>query len=699
MKKHFFISLSLLLVAVSAMAQCAQGTPQSTAAGSPCSQSHAAHPFCTDENPYGITYPSGQGSTTGASFLGSSGYSCLGSTPRPAWYYMQIQDPGNLLLYITQGCDVDFVCWGPFQAASQAEFVEKLCCGLFSPLGSYSNGSHRPDNGNHNNDMGGYPSGGVVDCSYNPATTEWCYIPNAQPGEWYLLLITNFTGCNSTISFSPVESSSNATTNCNLLNAGDSNSPICEGDTLKMYCTQPVSGATYNWTAPDGTVYTTTNTTLAIPNATAALEGEWQMRMTGISQQSNVAVVYVTINALPNPSIIADSHSLCEGSSVNLSVEGASGTNYFWAVRPAGSTGNYTPFDAYTATTTYTPSESVDIALTAELNECYGAAYTTISVNPYPEIGIAFGKNPICYGEGTTITATGGGQYLWSTGATSSTISVQPEETTMYSVSVTSDASCVSDTTFTLEVYPEIIINHVEEASYCGNPTGRIIGQVTGGMPPFRYVSPTATFVDTVASNLMAGAYTITATDSVGCHKDFTATVPGIPGPTACFIFSSSDDVQMTITNCTQGQNNNYLWDFGDGNNSFDIHPSHEYSEPGSYSVLLTVSNEYGCMDSLRQLYAINGPVYIPNAFSPNGDEVNDILFVVGRTIQEENFSWYIYDRNGVIVFTSHDPKIGWDGKLEDGRKAQPGVYVYRIYYQDVNGNRFERDGQITLVR
>ena len=132
-------------------------TPPPPPGPDPCA-ANGIHPFCTDENPYGITYSSGTSGENASSFLGSSQYSCLYTTPNPAWYYMQISDPGDLLLYIEQvstagsGLDVDFVCWGPFSATSQSDFTSKLCNGEYT-LNDITHGSHRPTNGNHQGDI------------------------------------------------------------------------------------------------------------------------------------------------------------------------------------------------------------------------------------------------------------------------------------------------------------------------------------------------------------------------------------------------------------------------------------------------------------------------------------------------------------------------------------------------------------------
>lgn len=176
-------------------------------------------PFCTDENPYGITYDSG---TKGeAAFPKKKDVGCLGRTPGPVWYYMLIDHPGDLLIYIEQHSiegdnllDVDFACWGPFQAESKTDFLKKLKNTY--RLETDKHPSHRPSRGDHSRDLGGYPFNNLVDCSYDPAGTEWCYIPDAKTGEWYLLLITNYSRKPGKIHFERVDDRSSATTNCDM---------------------------------------------------------------------------------------------------------------------------------------------------------------------------------------------------------------------------------------------------------------------------------------------------------------------------------------------------------------------------------------------------------------------------------------------------------------------------------------------------
>ena len=231
---------------------------------------HSA-PFCTEDNPYGISFPAGTTSTNAQEFPGGS-TGCLYSTPAPAWYVMQIDAPGDLLIHMTHsgGRDIDFACWGPFTGyANQNELVQAVC---LTQLTGSSQGSHCPTNGYHdpNNPgtWGGYPSGNLVDCSYSTASTEWCFIPNAQHGEWYVFLICNYSRAAGTISFDVygqgAPGSQMATTNCDILANVSNNGPLCEGEALQLTCSVSSSSG-YQWTNPNGVMFSTQQNPIISP--------------------------------------------------------------------------------------------------------------------------------------------------------------------------------------------------------------------------------------------------------------------------------------------------------------------------------------------------------------------------------------------------------------------------------------------------
>ena len=151
----------------------------------PC---ESANIFCT-----GTTYsfPSGNTGTAPFPVGGYPYYGCIGLTTGPAWYYMQVGVAGNIIITITQTkppplnnqlLDVDFVCWGPFTSVSDG-------CAT------------------------GLTASNVVDCSFSPSSVEICHILNAQVGQIYILLMTNFSMQQGVITFS--QTGGNGQTNCN----------------------------------------------------------------------------------------------------------------------------------------------------------------------------------------------------------------------------------------------------------------------------------------------------------------------------------------------------------------------------------------------------------------------------------------------------------------------------------------------------
>jgi gliding motility-associated-like protein len=88
--------------------------------------------------------------------------------------------------------------------------------------------------------------------------------------------------------------------------------------------------------------------------------------------------------------------------------------------------------------------------------------------------------------------------------------------------------------------------------------------------------------------------------------------------------------------------------------------------------------------------------IFVPNAFSPNGDGLNDIFEVKGRF--QNNFSLLILNRWGEIVFESNDPRKGWNGQV-NGKPAITGVYAYRLRATDEQGRRYETTGTLTLLK
>ena len=125
------------------------------------------------------------------------------------------------------------------------------------------------------------------------------------------------------------------------------------------------------------------------------------------------------------------------------------------------------------------------------------------------------------------------------------------------------------------------------------------------------------------------------------------------------------------------------------------------FPDSGIYNVSLIAIHENGCMDTLTEPIDIEPIVLytVPNAFSPNADDVNDTFKGIGVFIGMKEFKMEIFDRWGNTVFTSTDPTYGWSGRIATaGIKAPPGVYVYQVNYLDARNRPKQVFGEVLLI-
>lgn len=174
--------------------------------------------------------------------------------------------------------------------------------------------------------------------------------------------------------------------------------------------------------------------------------------------------------------------------------------------------------------------------------------------------------------------------------------------------------------------------------------------------------------------------------------------------PTAGFTFGPKPPQENTpteFTNFSFGANL-YKWTFGDGDSLItanrDTLIKHIYNTTGTFNVCLVAFNQFGCTDTLCQVVqSIIVPLIdVPNAFTPNGDGVNDKVTVKGYGIQK--MDWRIYNRWGALVFQSNSPTVGWDGMYKGTLQPQE-VYVYVLDVTFSDGTNYRKKGDITLLR
>jgi gliding motility-associated-like protein len=149
-----------------------------------------------------------------------------------------------------------------------------------------------------------------------------------------------------------------------------------------------------------------------------------------------------------------------------------------------------------------------------------------------------------------------------------------------------------------------------------------------------------------------------------------------------------------------------YVWNFNSGlpnDSTSEENPTFNYpdDEPNNYSAVLTVTDINGCTASTTGNIVINGIYlfYLPTSFTPNGDGLNEEFRAFGDGIDLSNYSMYIYNRWGELMFQTDNIGNGWDGSYK-GKKANVGVYVWKIVAKEENGTIIhDHFGQITISK
>ena len=153
-----------------------------------------------------------------------------------------------------------------------------------------------------------------------------------------------------------------------------------------------------------------------------------------------------------------------------------------------------------------------------------------------------------------------------------------------------------------------------------------------------------------------------------------------------------------------------YHWDFGDGNKSIEIEPSHIYTDTGKYDITLIAMTAQGCADTVvyeNIVEVIDGnEIRIPNAFTPSldgptggnryGEGRNDVFYPVTEGVIA--YHMQIYNRWGELLFDTSDSGKGWDGYYR-GKLCPPDVYIYKIDFKFIDGRQVMKFGDVALIR
>ena len=324
----------------------------------------------------------------------------------------------------------------------------------------------------------------------------------------------------------------------------------------------------------------------------------------------------------------------------------------------------------------------------------------------------------ICPGQSATLVATAQGgtapyNFEWNPGSMAgNSVIIQPTVSTTYSVVVTDINNCiftsqpvnvniyslpvVSFTTSPKEGCTPLCVSFRNETHNVDTANWELgDGQIASGSGAFHcYHQP--------------GSYSITlgVTDNNGCSNSLTAVdmVKVFSNPVADFntIPSYPASVLSSVLFNDQSQGaDHWLWNFGDLLNTSSIlkYPTFAYSTAGSYTVTLAVSNLEGCKDTISHTIIIESEFtfYIPNAFTPDDDGLNDFFAPSGAEFV--SFEMEIYNRWGEKLYHTTDIDKPWDGRAKgENEISKQDVYVYKIWVKDHKEEIHYYLGNVTLI-
>ena len=515
---------------------------------------------------------------------------------------------------------------------------------------------------------------GTLSYSWNGGTTQTNADISGQTTGVYNLTVTDAASCATTIgpiyiglTVGPTIDTANIiVTNeeCNNAGNGSITGIIANGNGV----------LTYDWNS-----VISTNTDLI--NASA---GAYTLTVTdGNGCTSSIGPINLNMNPFPTIDVsgINISDENCgsgDGSITGIISSGGIGTHtYQW-------NGSTSAIDLSTAS-----AGSYILTVTDAANCVVASGPHTINGLPGVTATVT-GDTVVCMGQTANLTAAGGTIFNWSSGGSNAAESLTPTSTSNYSV-IISDGTC-SDTvnvTVTVNANPEVSVD--TDLSICEGQTATI--NAASSLPVTWSTLETSNSIS--VSPAVTTSYFAAVTNSCGTDGDtVVVTVNSNPvidaGPDESILAGN------TVTlNPIGGVS--YVWS-PQTNLSCTNCASPGASPLTTTTYIVTGTDANGCVSSDTIIVEVDesSVLYIPTAFSPNGDGQNDVLFVRAGAV--ESFEFSIYDRWGERVFSTTDLSLGWDGSFR-GKPLNSAVFVYAISGKYYNGESFEQKGNITLLK
>ncbi|MBL7750320.1 MAG: gliding motility-associated C-terminal domain-containing protein [Chitinophagaceae bacterium] len=394
---------------------------------------------------------------------------------------------------------------------------------------------------------------------------------------------------------------------------------------------------------------------------------------------------------------------ICSIDSLQIPATAPGGGNFSW-------TPNYNILNENTSNPTVFPKVTTWYKVRLDDNGCLNDDSVRVRVVDFVTLSLR-GDTTICAGDPVQLFAqTDGLQFAWTPAATLDDPTVQnpiasPINTTTYQV-VASIGRCNTTSDVTILTVPYPLANAGNDTTICFGTTARLNGTVNNGAT-FSW-SPEATLSNPrslvpVASPPASAQYVLTSFENNGCPKPGRDTVQVIMLPKVN-AFAGRDTAivvgQPLQLRASGGET--YFWYPPTGLNNVAIADPIAQHDGSIDSIRywVRVIDEAGCLDSatlLVKIFKVNPQIFVPSAFTPNGDGLNDLVRPLAVGIEKIEY-FRIYNRWGQLVFTTTINGEGWDGKI-NGRDQGTNTFVWLVKAIDYLGKPVFQKGTVTLIK
>lgn len=487
-----------------------------------------------------------------------------------------------------------------------------------------------------------------------------------------------------------------------------SNSPVCQGSVLNL-SVSPGGGA-YSWTGPNTFNSNLENPTLQ--NIYGSGAGVYLVNaiLPGNCTASSSIAVVVNTTAVT----ASNNGPICSNGNLQLT---ANGVGTFAWIGPNGFTSN----QQNPSLPSPGPQATGDYTVTITSPQGCTTLTTTYAVVKAPKILTPKATSQICEGgtiylealEGDAVTYLWTGPNGFSSQNANTLVQLAPLAAAgEYTLSTLDNLGCaaIGRVTAAVNPIPKLSIDMRNAKNGCApicdvsyafsssHPVNSFAWDLGNGQTS--NLNTPANLCYQVAKNYIIR---VSAVDSKGCSATGTTVLEVYPNPQVDFSYTGGPtwvNSSYQFTDLTKGATvQSWNWTFGNGNEGSTIqNPYFTYQDSGHYNVILDVVSDKGCKGSITKLVVVEDEIgfYVPNAFTPNGDNNNDLFMPVATNINK--YEMLIFARNGQLVYQTSDYRKGWDGTIK-GKLADDNIYVYKINYTDKTGRAKSVTGSLTLIR